>query len=289
MELLNYTSVIKNRGIRIRLYVAGDFHVGALGCDHKLLERQIRCVEKDENGYLIGMGDYAECINTKDKRFDANSIHPRFRNNPNNLIGKQYDYVRGLLTPLASEGRILCVLEGNHEMKMAHQCQFSFVHQLCDDLGIQYGGYSCAIVWAFKRGKHTKNIILYANHGRGGAARTKGGKLNTLMKMCEIIDNADIYLSAHVHEKATERDSKLDIGWFKNGRIVLKQRKVAYGTTGAFLRTYTEGSSSYAERAAYSPTDLGMIFVEIQSESIKRIDGKDVNVPKIDVRDLVDY
>ena len=289
MELLNYKTTVPNRKTRVRLYVAGDFHCGALGCDHKLLERQLKFVASDPDGFLIGMGDYAECINTQDKRFDANSIHPRFRDNINNLLGEQYNYVKELLEPMAEEGRILCLLEGNHELKISHTYQYSFVHQLCNELDVQYGGYSCALVWQFRRGKHVKNLIIYANHGRGGSARTKGGKLNALMKMSEIIDNADIYLSAHVHEKATERDSKLDIGWLKGGAVVLKQRKVAYGTTGAFLRTYTEGTSSYAERAAYSPTDLGMIMVEIQPEAVKRVAGKDQNIPKLDVRDLVDY
>ena len=289
MELLTYNTRIPNRKHRVRLYVAGDFHAGALGCDHKLLERQLRFVDKDPDGYLIGMGDYAECINTQDKRFDANSIHPRFRDNINNLIGEQYNYIEKLLTSLAEQGRILVLLEGNHELKMAHVYQFSFVHQLCKSLGVQYGGYSCAMLWTFKRSSSAKGILIYANHGRGGAARTKGGKLNTLMKMSEIIDNADIYLTAHVHEKATERDSKLDVCRGFDGEIALKQRRIAYGTTGAFLRTYTKGASSYAERAAYSPTDLGMIMVEIQPCATKCTDGKDITVPKIDVRDLVDY
>jgi ABC-type oligopeptide transport system ATPase subunit len=284
--LLRRTSVPKFNHL-VRLYVCGDWHVGARGCDHASLERTIRHIEKDTDGYVILMGDLAECINKKDRRHDSNAIHPRFKDDLNNLIGNQERYCRKLLQPLAKENRILALLQGNHERAFELKDDYSMSRNLCEDLDVPYGGYSCVLAWNFRL-NHAggRRIIIHAHHGAGGG-RTRGSKLNKLEAQEQVIEGADIYLRAHAHHKITDRDTAVGVGFESTGKPKLKERKIVLAACGSFLKTLEEGVSGYSEVAEYKPVDLGAVYVEINPFKPTERDGKRLNLFTLDVRDLM--
>lgn len=284
MELLSQRTKVPGYNHLVRLYVLGDFHVGARGCDHNTLERQIKHISKDPDGYVILMGDLAECINKQDRRHDNAAIHPRWTKDLQNLIGNQRHYVTKILQPIKSQ--TLACLEGNHERAFKVKYDDDFTFNICRELDIPYGGYSCIIAWTFVKPNGTsRRILIHAHHGHGGG-RSRGSKLNRLEDQESIIEGCDIHLRAHAHYKITDRDTAVGVA-FSNGKPRLQQRKIILAACGSFLKTLEEGVSGYSEVAEYKPVDLGAVYVEINPFKPTLKDGQRLNQYTLDVRDLM--
>lgn len=291
MELLHRRTATPRFNHLTRLYITGDFHVGAKGCDHEFLEKTIKHIEKDPDGYVLLLGDLAECINKKDRRSDSGAIHPMFRDDMGNLIGNQEYYVRQLLRPLAEQNKILAIMMGNHERTFELKDDISLTRNLCRDLKVPYGGYSCIHSWSFglatAKGKSpTRRILTHAHHGSGGG-RSRGAKLNKLEAQEGVIEGCNIYARGHAHHKITDRDTAVGVGFEQSGKPKLQQRKIILAECGSFLKTLEEGVSGYSEVAEYKPVDLGAVYVEINPFKPTMKDGKRLNEFTLDVRDLM--
>lgn len=268
-----------------RLYICGDWHVGARGCDHSHLERTMKHIRDDEDGYVLLMGDLAECINKKDRRYDSNAIHPMFKDDLNNLIGNQKEYCRKLIEPVSD--RVLAILSGNHERAFELKDDFSFSRELCRDTKVPYAGYSCIIIWTFRnKGGTGRRIMIHAHHGSGGG-RSRGSKLNKLEAQEQVIEGMDIYARGHAHHKITDRDTAVGVPKMPHGKPRLEERKIILVACGSFLKTLEEGVSGYAEVAEYKPVDLGAVFVEITPLKPTMKGGHRLNELSLDARDLM--
>lgn len=84
----------------------------------------------------------------------------------------------------------------------------------------------------------------------------------------------------HDHKKSVGYLSRLYIKSAKNGEITLGQRKVLIARTGGFLRGYEDGAKSYIATAAYNPTDLGTIKIELTP---KRSQINDTDKVEVDI------
>ena len=136
---------------------------------------------------------------------------------------------------------------------------------MCERLGATYLGYSSFIRLVFKhKGKasHVAAIDIWAFHGKGGGGRMIGGSVNSVQHMAETAE-ADIFLSGHDHKKWAALKSKLTLTDGGSGIIRLKHKKILLGRTGSFLKGYEPGEESYVAKAGMSPTDLGVIKIEL--------------------------
>ena len=107
-------------------------------------------------------------------------------------------------------------------------------------------------------GNTSYSVRIYQHHG-SGAARTSGGKLNTLIaKMREF--EADLYFVAHAHEK---QDQELPIIGANHDCTHLTEHRRVGVRTGSYLRTYAQGQTGYGEIAGFPPSCLGARAVEI--------------------------
>lgn len=286
MELLRHDFKVTSRKQTFRIYFMADFHVGAAGCDHKLLEKHIRHILKDPDGYAVFGGDLNEAIKKKDRRYDAAAVHPKFRDkNPRNIIGNQYNYIEHLVEPLYTAGKILVFGEGNHERTYANENDLDIIDQLCQRYpNVPYGGYSFVLVLMFHREpRNVASVLVHFHHGKKGGT-TKAGKMTALEKQSHRVEGCDIYMRGHGHQKVMTPDQAVSIGLDRQGEPLEKSRKVWQGSTGAYLRILEEGHSSYAEIAEYEPTDLGCIYAEIQPFHLV---AKNRTAPMIELRDLV--
>ena len=59
----------------IRIVPLGDVHIGAAACDEDHIKSTVKYI-KQSGAYWVGMGDYCEFINKKDKRFTVSSLAP---------------------------------------------------------------------------------------------------------------------------------------------------------------------------------------------------------------------
>uniref|UniRef100_A0A6M3J2E5 Calcineurin-like phosphoesterase domain-containing protein n=1 Tax=viral metagenome TaxID=1070528 RepID=A0A6M3J2E5_9ZZZZ len=197
------------------------------------------------------MGDYAECILKDDKRFDISSFPDWVLKERDNLTEVQREFVVELFKPV--KDKIICLLTGNHEEALHLHKQDNFTKNICKDLGVTYGGYSCFVPLIFDRESSSEShqFIIHAHHG-AGAAQSEGGRLMRLMRLVNDIQ-ADIYLMGHLHTITTYTPQRLTL---RNGKI--KSLPLVAAMTGSWLKTYQQGApASYAERAGYKPSVIG--------------------------------
>jgi len=213
------------------------------------------------------MGDYIDAILKNDKRFDIGGLADWVKGD--NIIELQREKVKKLFLPHSK--RILVMLTGNHEETVHLDKQDDITRNICKDLNVPYGGYSCFIVLRFNRKSpncehgSTRQIVIHAFHG-SGAAQQEGARMMRLMRLVNDIE-ADIYLMGHLHTITTYAPSRLV---YRNGKI--KSVPIHAVMTGSWLKAYAQPNknesmnASYAERAGYKPNVLGSPCIKIHPD-----------------------
>ena len=232
-----------------RFYAFGDVHAGVLQCAEKNAKRKIADIRQEKNSYIIGMGDYSECITPSDPRWNPSLIAPWVKRD--NVAESQRRFVVSLFQPV--KNRIIALLTGNHEEAIHRYLNDDIAGNIVDDLGVPYGGYQCFIDLVFRR-KHTSESHRYRIHAWHGAgsAQTEGARLMRLKRLVKEFE-ADIYLMGHLHAITHDITDRITV---RAGR--LKQIPQIATITGSFLKTYMQAvPPGYGERAGYKPSHLG--------------------------------
>jgi hypothetical protein len=100
-------------------------------------------------------------------------------------------------------------------------------------------------------------LTLFATHGSGGGGRP-GSKVNRVEDLSKAID-ADVYLHAHNHILSVVPSIRLGVAGSN-----LVERKVLYVNTGTLLKSWKEGSTSYAERKSMLPSKIGVAKIRVE-------------------------
>jgi len=223
---------------QIEIIPLGDAHFGSPNCNFKSLVNLIEYIKNTPNCYVIGMGDYWDCVIPKDPRFDASQEF--------NLIDDAYGKIKDLF--LKVKERFLCLLIGNHEYSLVQDGYGNLVKRLASELHAPYAGFSCFLKLETQK---SKKIIFYCHHG-WFSGRQRGSKINNLENLMRDYE-ADVYLAGHSHDLFATR--RVKISW--NG-----DKKVIFANTGSFLETATWGTTGYGERAGYPPQKLGVCKIK---------------------------
>ncbi len=264
MQLIERDIFYKSKSDEFDLVPIGDIHLGNVGCDIEHLKKIITYIKDNPKALWIGMGDYMECINIIDPRFDAKSIDPSYDiKNVDNLVSMQMADIKALFMPI--KNKCLGLITGNHEETIRIRFKRDVTLDLTREMGVDYLGYDCFLRMNFIRKplliKATgTTIILYATHGCGGS-RMAGGKINRIESFCDSFD-ADIVLVAHEHKKIVT--NKIKIGIKKIDTLKLVHKKQVGCMTGSFLQGYVNDAMTYVERKGYPPTDIGVVKVMIK-------------------------
>lgn len=233
-----------------RIIPLGDIHLGTVHCCEDAVEKTVKDIQKSDNTYWIGMGDYMECITPSDfKRWDGAGIASWLH--PDNIAYDEYTRFCDLVSPIRN--KCIGLIEGNHEEAIRKHNSDNMQKIICEKLNLTNLGYSCFIKFNFQRGKTVlKDYVGYFTHG-SGCAVTAGAKLIRLQRTMDNFD-ADIIAHAHVHDIITYTKPYLTLN---NSNQVKNRNKVA-AMTGCYFRTYTQGEvSSYGEVKGYPPTTIG--------------------------------
>lgn len=264
MEVIERT-ISHRRPDIFSIYPLGCIHAGAVDCAENDVKRIVKKIEEDKNAYWIGMGDMADCILKEDKRFDISGLASWVKKD--NIVESQRIWIRDTFKPIA--GKCLAFLEGNHEEKIHRNYQNDLTRNLCEDLKVPYGGYSCYLNIKFVRAQNDRtNFLFHCFHG-AGASQTEGARIMRLMRLVNEIE-ADIYLMGHLHCMAQYTPDRLKL---YQGRI--KSTKLAAVITGSWLKTYAqprEGqqlNASYGERAGYKPSRIGCPVIYLDPDANK--------------------
>lgn len=201
----------------------------------------------DDNMYVLSIGDLMETAMK-----DSLGVQDQ-----SEWIEDQYLWVKEKLQPIKDDGRLIGLIEGNHEYR-ATKNWFRSTRLLSKELDIPYAQGVMIVNIILKKGDKTRTYKICAAHGYGGA-RTKGGKLNSLMRLRDIVADADIYVCGHLHDKIA-----IIVPIFN--RDVLKER--LFGMTGAYLMY-----GGYGEKKLYSPPARGSLKLKLHFD-IDRVTGR---------------
>lgn len=237
---------VNKSGKSLNVWALGDFHIGNSCFNEAGLKKIIGMIKRDKNAIAFLMGDYAECINWSDKRFDLNNI-----DEINNTVEKQYLKVKLLLEPI--KDKIKGMLMGNHENTIYKVSGINLVRLLCSDLGIPYlGDVGLAKV---KVVNHEYKVLLF--HGSGSSG-TIGGQVNKLVRYASNMEeHPDMTFVGHFHRLDSLAQTKLDTNF---------KRKTKYmGLTGGFLDAYS-GDDNYVTKSFMHPATIGCLMYELDDK-----------------------
>jgi len=276
MQVKDITIKYKYSDSTFRLFCLGDIHAGTIHCVEHEIKRKVEEIKNSKNTYWLGMGDYAEFITPKDKRFDPSLKSIADWVEPDNLGHCQTKWLTELFTPI--KHKCVGLLYGNHENSIRIYNHENVQQNLCDTLGVDNLGYSCFLRFHFQKGGNGERHLITGafTHGSSGAI-TEGAKLMALMRWMKSMD-ADIYGYAHLHDYLEKSLSRMYIS--DTGKSKIKS-KVANGvTTGSWFRTYSQGiQASYGETRCYPPTEICCAMFTI---SLKW--NKDTNSSKVQIQ-----
>lgn len=227
---------------KLLLVPIGDVHLGSPTCAIDRFQATLDFVARTDCRVIL-MGDLMEMAT----RSSVGSGWAEQTLNPQD----QLDALKEVLQPI--KGKVLVVLEGNHEKRAYKDVGLNVSKILADYLGVPFGGYSCFVY--LRVGK--VNYVVHAQHGASGA-RYLRTKMANLMKTAEHTE-ADVYLMGHVHELAT---AKKPCRYFDKRAHTTTMRNKYFVLTGSFL----EYEGSYAMEANLEPTTLGVANITFSGE-----------------------
>lgn len=257
-----------NLGDEWHLYAVGDIHLGSSACALGRFHADVQQIVKDPKALWIGMGDYAEYIGYKDKRFDPATVVEELSVKELGQIGHALQArVISELWPIRK--KCIGLLRGNHEDKyeVINSCQHLHA-ETCTRLGVRYLGYSCFLdlVFVDKTNSKKSNTFRLAAHHGAGAAATTGGKLNRLIKFMHAFPLADLFIMGHIHEPLQHPRPIITANAACTDLVEIVQLGVA---SGSYLKTYSLGEATYGEKKGYVPVALGATRINIDTGTRK--------------------
>jgi UDP-2,3-diacylglucosamine pyrophosphatase LpxH len=232
---LNVKTLKENKENYVEVLFFGDLHLGHPKCKLEKARSMLDWALKNK-AYVIFMGDLIEA-GLRDSIGDSvyfQEINPQ----------GQMEGIIELLRPLAEEGLILGIHDGNHECRILQRTSINITKLICRILNVTYLGYAG---WnLFKVGK--QNYTLYTMHGASGA-RFKHTKLKAVADTAAWLD-ADVIAMGHVHSISAEPIIKQAVS-LRNK--VVEDRKCYIVLTGS----YVGWEGSYAQNKNLPPTKIG--------------------------------
>ena len=256
----------------------GDFHSGSPHCDYELLEASINDIAQEQEAMVFLMGDLAEWITIKDKRFLPSQIDKKFWDKIEYLPMAYLDYLEELLFPIAHF--IEVVHDGNHEhamipnmypgMELCGRLRRRLADKFTPELAqnkLRYapGEAYTKIQFKTRTDSDYKTVMVNTAHG-WQAGRMPGGKHNSMFSMFEWI-YADVIMRGHSHELFAEPGPVREEPNPQMTKLV--EIPTVCGHTGSFFKTRsieedTSNRPGYAEQRGYRPARRGYVRVDLK-------------------------
>lgn len=245
----------------IYLLPFGDVHKSSPMHHSERWKEFLEWAHTKKRAFFLGMGDYDDLASTSERRL---LLDPDLHESTVQTLEELYlnNCKRFARDVEFMKGRLIGLLGGNHYGQFQNGTTTD--QKLCELLSCRWLGVNAFIRLSFhnrKRGTKTRTSVdIWAHHGRGGAT-TVGGSMNPVERMAHTAE-ADIYLMGDNHQKGAVTKSRLKLRDGRGG-LNLSQRKVILARTGSFLKGYEQGCKSYIVDGAMTPTDLGVVKIEL--------------------------
>lgn len=263
---VNQSPVITLKSIsdEIHLYIFGDIHRDAPGCDvdcwKEFLAEAKSNLSQNPHTYFLGMGDYTDFASSSEQKAIKNSgkIHETTMNmldekvqSSNRILAKEMAFMRG---------HLLGLIEGNHSWELSNG-QTS-AQDLAERLDTICLGWLCHYTLKLQMTTERMSIHMAACHGKAGG-KTHGVTINQVGDLKTLFPICSLYVMGHDHQRGTWPTTSLVP--IDNGKgIKMKQLEQRLCRSGSFLRGYMENTSSYEIGRLYKPSSLGAIKIIIK-------------------------
>lgn len=222
-----------------------DIHFGSKQTNLKKLNEILKFIEDTPDCYTILLGDQTE---TATKQSVGMGVYDEDVD-----LRSQLRVLSNLLRPLARKNKILGILTGNHEMRVAYATSINPAELLAEKLDVPYFGFQGYLI--VKVGSQIYKI--FAHHGVGGGC-TPSGKLNAMRKLNQVA-LADIYMSGHTHGKLWDHDLIMEMD---EETGIVKPKMRYYVVAGSFLEYW----GGYAEMKLLPPSATGTIAMKLMHD-----------------------
>ena len=252
MEVIKHTFDVD---APIRIMPLSDLHLGDAHCDAKLVRSCIDTIMQDDNMYTVLDGDLMNTAIAGSKSDVYGETMPPM---------EQLERCTEIFKPLADSGKILAVLTGNHEERIARSVGVNMTQVMSKQLGLSdvYSSTSTLLFLRFGKSKRQEGrrqvYSVYINHGNGGGGRRAGSKVNAMEDMAKII-TADVYVMGHTHQPASFRKCHYMVNP-SNQTVSLREQ--LFVNTAAFL----DWDGSYGDRAGYQPNSKVPPIITLDNE-----------------------
>ncbi len=233
---------IKNS--KVVLVPLGDIHFGHRNCDVEAFEYILKWLYEHKEAYVICMGDLLESA-TKDSIGAGVFEQTEF-------MQEQLDKMVAYLKPLADEGRIIGMLDGNHEYRIYKHSGLNPTKIMADMLKTKHFGYSINLRLVINK----QSYEIHAQHGSTGA-KTIQGKLKACMDT-QLHTDSELYLMGHCHDLANYK--KVYFKQNSRNKVIEEANKI-FVLTGGYLRYY----DGYAEMKNLLPSLLGSPKIKLHA------------------------
>jgi predicted phosphodiesterase len=236
--------------------------------EKRLLEALVKRVDSLDNARIILMGDMLDQDRTTRRKHrksyvaDSNSVE----SHDDRHNRRDVEDLAAILEPIKT--KVYGVLQGNHYYEYATGVTSD--QYLCELLGIPYCGPVGVFRVTLSRAGSSRNLTIWSHHSGGtSGGRTLGGSVNALLRQENSWD-ADIYLMGHDHRRIVWRESTMSLT--QSGEPIVVEHPKIFARVGAMLKTYDHENCisttkphfpSYGEHAAYRPSDLGWVEIEV--------------------------
>ena len=269
MKILTREWFEVSRKDTFRIVPLGDVHIGARACDEKLFRAVVDSIAQDKNCYWLGMGDYCDFVTGKDPRFSVKALAKWVSiDDLLDLAAAQAERFISIVKPIASQ--CLGLVEGNHETAILRHYERDVYREIVTALKGAGGfaadyklalGYSGWLILKFYRSKKRRAatvLKIKLHHGHVGGRLAGAKALNMQRHLWN--NNADLIIFGHSHNTMVQVEAVESVD--RRGNLKYQHRTGAFA--GTFLKTTTEGSTTYSEVKGYFPIPLSGIEVRLR-------------------------
>lgn len=244
----------------IEIYPISDLHWGEKECDEKLFLKFLDYILEKENRYVVLNGDLLNMALTM-------SVSDTYaeKYSPDDAI----DSLANVLQRI--KGRILAMGTGNHEDRVYRYTGIDASAYLAMKIGLpqeRYSDNSFVLFVSFGRSQHyrdnrkKKNVYSgFFHHGVGGGKK-KGGKMNMVVGMRDIVDT-DFYVVGHVHDPMMTPTRMLSVD---HQNKTIRSRTQYYMISNAWLKY-----GGYGQKFGFSPSAMDINYLTLNGRGEKRI------------------
>jgi len=260
---------------KLTIYFLGDIHEGAANMQQDAFRSAVKIIAADGD-YWLGLGDYVDCINHLDKRFNCKEIASHYGiQDLDDLPRVQADNFLKDTKPIWS--KCLGLIMGNHEDKYMQTNTFDVNAYLCKGMGCDNLRHKAWICLSFIREKENPSIqrfSIVACHGTGGGGMREGFPLNKTYDVFKY-DVADIHVMGHLHKMVDDRANR-NVPVRDN----IRKDPVIYAVNGCFLSKSEVDTDGYFEQRPGKESDIGMLKLTIETDAKNKSDAK-IHIEKI--------